>query len=170
MCGIIGMVSTRDVGPSLIEGLKNLEYRGYDSAGFTVWRDGRFITHKDVGRVANIEPFIPETNGAHIGMAPHRWATHGAPSATMRIPISATTAASPSSTTASSKIMPSCVNTLSTRRHFQSETDTEVIVQLIAHEAASRPAATAAAGGARRHAAWTAPSACWSWTSTTPTA
>ncbi|MCL5269590.1 MAG: glutamine--fructose-6-phosphate transaminase (isomerizing) [bacterium] len=135
MCGIIGMISTREVGPSLLEGLKNLEYRGYDSAGFTVLLDGRFITHKDVGRVANLEPYIAETAGAHIGMAHTRWATHGAPSAVNAHPHF-------SNDGRFAVVHNGIIENYAVLREylenhgvaFKSETDTEVIVQLIAHE------------------------------------
>ena len=67
MCGIIGLISRRDVGPLLIEGLKNLEYRGYDSAGFAILKEHDFVTHKTVGRVAKLDPYVPEAEGGHIG-------------------------------------------------------------------------------------------------------
>ena len=79
MCGIIGMIARRDVGPHLIEGLKQLEYRGYDSAGFAVLTSSGFVARKAVGRVAGLDPYVDDASGGHIGMAHTRWATHGQP-------------------------------------------------------------------------------------------
>lgn len=79
MCGIVGVISYRDVAPLMFEGLKRLEYRGYDSAGIAVIHDGKIICKKVVGRVAQLESFV--NNGAEglIGIAHTRWATHGEP-------------------------------------------------------------------------------------------
>ncbi|MFA7242530.1 MAG: glutamine--fructose-6-phosphate transaminase (isomerizing) [Sulfuricellaceae bacterium] len=80
MCGIIGAVAQRNVVPILIEGLKRLEYRGYDSAGLAVAGD-ELVCLRRIGRVAELEEAVREhkTHG-HLGIAHTRWATHGAPS------------------------------------------------------------------------------------------
>src|SRR5436190_4285033 len=80
MCGIVGAVATRNVVPILIEGLKRLEYRGYDSAGVAVI-NGRMQRLRSCGRVAQLEKLAVE-NGLHgnIGIGHTRWATHGVPS------------------------------------------------------------------------------------------
>ncbi len=82
MCGIVGGVAQRDVYPILIEGLKRLEYRGYDSAGLAVVTHDNAITrHRRLGKVAELEAAItaqPLPGGA--GIAHTRWATHGIPS------------------------------------------------------------------------------------------
>ena len=80
MCGIIGAVAQRNVVPILIEGLKRLEYRGYDSAGLAVAGVGLECLRR-IGRVAELEAAVHEhkTHG-HLGIAHTRWATHGAPS------------------------------------------------------------------------------------------
>lgn len=79
MCGIIGGVAQRNVVPILLEGLRRLEYRGYDSAGLAVIHHGLERVRKS-GRVAELEAAVKEqkTSG-HLGIAHTRWATHGAP-------------------------------------------------------------------------------------------
>jgi glutamine---fructose-6-phosphate transaminase (isomerizing) len=80
MCGIVAYIGGRDVCPLLIEGLKRLDYRGYDSAGLVVIRDGKMMTRRAVGRIAALEQKLDKSlDGARIGMAHTRWATHGAP-------------------------------------------------------------------------------------------
>ena len=80
MCGIVGAVSTRNIVPILIEGLKRLEYRGYDSCGVAVHQDGELRRARSTSRVAELEANV-KTEGvaAHTGIAHTRWATHGAP-------------------------------------------------------------------------------------------
>jgi len=81
MCGIIGAVAQRNVVPILLEGLRRLEYRGYDSAGLAVVVDGGLTRVRKPGRVAELEAEIKirETHGS-LGIAHTRWATHGNPS------------------------------------------------------------------------------------------
>src|SRR5512136_2140331 len=80
MCGIVAYLGHRDATPILLEGLKRLEYRGYDSAGIAVIRDGKLHIRRTVGRIAALEEKVGgELDGANIGMAHTRWATHGAP-------------------------------------------------------------------------------------------
>src|SRR6266542_164975 len=78
MCGIVGYVGKQKAAPLIIEGLKRLEYRGYDSAGVAVLQDGAFVVAQEVGRVANLEK---EAAQLHLhgtyGMGHTRWATHG---------------------------------------------------------------------------------------------
>ena len=81
MCGIVGYIGGREVKPLLVEGLRRLEYRGYDSAGITVASNGSLITRKAVGKIAELEQMLSE-NGlpeSHCGIAHTRWATHGPP-------------------------------------------------------------------------------------------
>ena len=80
MCGIVGAIAARDVVPILIEGLKRLEYRGYDSAGIAVI-NGTLRRVRSTGRVAELER-LAQKDGiqGHVGIAHTRWATHGAPS------------------------------------------------------------------------------------------
>ena len=60
MCGIVGAVSTRDITPILVEGLKRLEYRGYDSCGVAVYRDGGLHRARSVERVAELDRVIEQ--------------------------------------------------------------------------------------------------------------
>ena len=85
MCGIVGYIGTRNCVPVILEGLRRLEYRGYDSAGIAVVRDNEFFIEKKVGKVANLAAALGRNNGslfATLGMGHTRWATHGEPSDT----------------------------------------------------------------------------------------
>jgi glucosamine--fructose-6-phosphate aminotransferase (isomerizing) len=81
MCGIVGYTGPRNAGPILIEGLKRLEYRGYDSAGIALVDDqGDLFVEKRAGKLANLQTAIADrTPHAAIGLAHTRWATHGRP-------------------------------------------------------------------------------------------
>jgi glucosamine--fructose-6-phosphate aminotransferase (isomerizing) len=81
MCGIVGYVGPNDATPVILDGLKRLEYRGYDSAGIAVIRDGQISMRRDVGKLANLEGRLREQPLAgSIGIGHTRWATHGQPS------------------------------------------------------------------------------------------
>jgi len=80
MCGIVGYVGRKDAAPILMEGLKRLEYRGYDSAGIALARANRLKLYKAQGKVQALEAILPEQPKGHIGIAHTRWATHGEPS------------------------------------------------------------------------------------------
>ena len=79
MCGIIAYIGSREASPILIEGLKRLEYRGYDSAGVAVVSDSELHLTRSVGRVRGLEDQIIKEGVANgsIGIAHTRWATHG---------------------------------------------------------------------------------------------
>ncbi len=80
MCGIIGYVGKKDVVPLLVEGLKRLEYRGYDSAGVAVHTDGAIRVEKVIGKITALEARLAETDiQGRSGIGHTRWATHGAP-------------------------------------------------------------------------------------------
>ncbi len=83
MCGIVGYIGQSDAFPILIEGLKKLEYRGYDSAGVALVNDDdKLNVYKTKGKVSNLEAVAADKDcTGHIGIAHTRWATHGEPSA-----------------------------------------------------------------------------------------
>ncbi|OKY75655.1 MAG: glutamine--fructose-6-phosphate aminotransferase [Desulfobulbaceae bacterium DB1] len=81
MCGIVGYVGQRRVVPILLEGLKRLEYRGYDSAGVVYLEDGVLQKHRCEGKLANLEEKMEKVStDSRIGLGHTRWATHGPPS------------------------------------------------------------------------------------------
>lgn len=81
MCGIIGYVGGGDALPVLVEGIRLLSYRGYDSAGVAVARDGQLVVAKDKGRIEDLAPTWDRTKLlGHAGIGHTRWATHGKPS------------------------------------------------------------------------------------------
>ncbi len=83
MCGIVGYVGPKQAAPFLIEGLRKLEYRGYDSAGIAVFNGKELIVEKCVGRLGSLEKKIEnQLPQGHIGIGHTRWATHGRPSDT----------------------------------------------------------------------------------------
>ncbi|HNX46907.1 MAG TPA: glutamine--fructose-6-phosphate transaminase (isomerizing) [Anaerolineaceae bacterium] len=81
MCGIVAYIGERDATPIIIEGLKKLEYRGYDSAGIAVLSDGLIGVRRDAGKIRRLEALVAEQPiSGNIGIGHTRWATHGAPS------------------------------------------------------------------------------------------
>jgi glucosamine--fructose-6-phosphate aminotransferase (isomerizing) len=80
MCGIVGVVAERNSVPILMEGLRRLEYRGYDSAGIAVLEDGHVARLRTVGKVRVLQEALDAAPiGGHVGIAHTRWATHGVP-------------------------------------------------------------------------------------------
>jgi glutamine---fructose-6-phosphate transaminase (isomerizing) len=80
MCGIVGYVGGQQAAPLLLEGLTQLEYRGYDSAGIAVLGPSGTRVHKSAGRVRDLQAAVPKRFSGRIGVGHTRWATHGAPS------------------------------------------------------------------------------------------
>jgi glucosamine--fructose-6-phosphate aminotransferase (isomerizing) len=80
MCGIVGYIGKRPVLPLLVEGLRRLEYRGYDSAGLAIVAEGALQVHKRQGKVRDLEQRLPAAVPGQVGIAHTRWATHGEPS------------------------------------------------------------------------------------------
>ena len=135
MCGIVAGIAQRNVVPILIEGLKRLEYRGYDSAGLAVIDQGEIFRKRELGKVKGLEALI-EADPIHgnIGIAHTRWATHGKPSTANAHPhVSRDQVA-----VVHNGIIENhdCLRTELQQNGyvFTSETDTEVIVHRIADE------------------------------------
>ncbi|MCL4511194.1 MAG: glutamine--fructose-6-phosphate transaminase (isomerizing) [Bacteroidetes bacterium] len=79
MCGIVGYIGDKDARPILVEGLKRLEYRGYDSAGVALLVDSHIKVSKTPGKVSKLEEMLHDSVFARIGIGHTRWATHGEP-------------------------------------------------------------------------------------------
>jgi glucosamine--fructose-6-phosphate aminotransferase (isomerizing) len=134
MCGIVGAVAQKDVTPVLLEGLKRLEYRGYDSCGVAVHMNGKLQRARSTSRVAELQKQVSETGLAGFtGIAHTRWATHGAP---------ATHNAHPHFSRERIALVHNGIieNYEELRRElqaagyvFESQTDTEVIAHLVDH-------------------------------------
>ena len=139
MCGIVGAVASRDITPILVEGLKRLEYRGYDSCGVAVYDNGGLRRARSTDRVAELAADIARNHIAGFtGIAHTRWATHGAPVTRNAHPhFSALGAEEPSVALVHNGIIE---NHEALRAElqaagftFESQTDTEVIAHLIRH-------------------------------------
>ena len=134
MCGIVGYIGYRDAYPILIQGLKQLEYRGYDSAGVALVNNaGQLNVYKEKGKVANLEQLAEHHDPSGcVGIAHTRWATHGEPSA-----VNAHPHVSQSGRLAlvHNGIIENYASLreflLSKGYSFKSQTDTEVLVQLV---------------------------------------
>ncbi len=81
MCGIIGYIGERQCGDIILEGLRRLEYRGYDSAGLAIWDGDKLVVQRSEGKLSNLQKrFILEPIQGTLGIGHTRWATHGRPS------------------------------------------------------------------------------------------
>lgn len=134
MCGIVGYIGNREAYPILIKGLKRLEYRGYDSAGAAlVNQNGELSVYKTKGKVSDLETFCQDKDiSGSVGMAHTRWATHGEPSSLNAHPHYSE---SKNLAIIHNGIIENYADLkkklISDGVHFRSDTDTEVIVQLI---------------------------------------
>ncbi|NMM38356.1 MAG: glutamine--fructose-6-phosphate transaminase (isomerizing) [Glaciimonas sp.] len=138
MCGIVGAVAQRNITPILIEGLKRLEYRGYDSCGVALYVDGRLQRSRSTARVAELETQVAATGLAGFtGIAHTRWATHGAPSSDNAHPHFSPSDADARIALVHNGIIENHDELRDELRAlgyvFQSQTDTEVIAHLIDH-------------------------------------
>jgi glucosamine--fructose-6-phosphate aminotransferase (isomerizing) len=131
MCGIIGYIGRAPAVPILIEGLKKLEYRGYDSSGIAVLEHGKLAVRRAVGKLQNLESLLRgETLSGTVGVGHVRWATHGRPSEENAHPHRAGSVVVVHNGIIENYI--ALKMELSAQgRIFQSETDTEVIAHLI---------------------------------------
>lgn len=133
MCGIVGYLGHQDAVPILIDCLKRLEYRGYDSAGIGVLRSGKLHVRRCVGKIANLERVL-QTDPIHgnVGVAHTRWATHGKPSDGNAHPHLDCSGALAVVHNGIIENFSALKKTLKANGHrFASETDTEVIAHLI---------------------------------------
>lgn len=134
MCGIVGYIGNREAYPILIKGLKRLEYRGYDSAGAAlVNQNGELSVYKTKGKVSDLETFCQDKDiSGSVGIAHTRWATHGEPSSLNAHPHYSE---SKNLAIIHNGIIENYADLkkklISDGVHFRSDTDTEVIVQLI---------------------------------------
>lgn len=133
MCGIVGYIGTRDATPVILTGLKRLEYRGYDSAGLAVLQNGKIEVRRDAGKLERLVSLVEQSPVAgHVGIGHTRWATHGEPTTRNAHPHLGETG---EVVLVHNGIVE---NFLELRQElsaegvaFSSETDTEVIVQLL---------------------------------------
>ena len=139
MCGIVGYLGKRQATEVLIDGLSKLEYRGYDSAGISTIENSKIIITKDKGRVKNLSELLKDSNSTStIGIAHTRWATHGKPSKTNSHPHT-------DNTNKFSVVHNGIIENYTDIKKFLmdngykfiSETDTEVIPNLISYYYAS---------------------------------
>ncbi|MFT5728809.1 MAG: glucosamine--fructose-6-phosphate aminotransferase (isomerizing) [Desulforhopalus sp.] len=134
MCGIVGYCGPKRVVPVILEGLRRLEYRGYDSAGIVYLENGQLVKHRSKGKLANLEAIIDEAiiAPAHIGLGHTRWATHGAPTTENAHPHSDCTGDLVVVHNGIIENYHSLRSELIAKGHkFTSETDTEVLAHLI---------------------------------------
>lgn len=145
MCGIVGAVSQRNIVPILIEGLKRLEYRGYDSCGVAVHQSGELKRARSTSRVAELDAAVAEDAIASgTGIAHTRWATHGAPAVHNAHPHFSHGPGADANTATAGRIAlvhNGIIENHEELRHelkakgyaFTSQTDTEVIAHLVDH-------------------------------------
>ncbi|EEL52888.1 glutamine--fructose-6-phosphate transaminase (isomerizing) [Bacillus cereus] len=131
MCGIVGFIGEQDAKEILLKGLEKLEYRGYDSAGIAVQAEDGVVVYKEKGRIAKLREIVDENVAASVGIGHTRWATHGVPSKVNAHPHQST---SKRFTLVHNGVIENYE--LVKKEYLQdvtfvSETDTEVIVQLM---------------------------------------
>jgi glucosamine--fructose-6-phosphate aminotransferase (isomerizing) len=134
MCGIIGIIGKEDVADRLLDGLRRLEYRGYDSAGIATVSDGAIERRRAEGKLSNLaRELAAEPLPGTVGIAHTRWATHGAPT---------TSNAHPHATNEIALVHNGIIENfkslreelIARGRHFASETDTEVVAHLVSEQ------------------------------------
>jgi glucosamine--fructose-6-phosphate aminotransferase (isomerizing) len=158
MCGIVGYVGTQSALSVVLDGLRRLEYRGYDSAGVAIVDGGRLLTEKRAGKLANLEKALSEGGGAGLdgsgtGIGHTRWATHGAPNDRNAHPHL-------SQDGKVAVIHNGIIENFARLRadleadgvDFTSDTDTETVAHLLARELSTLPAGPTALAEAMRRA------------------
>ena len=139
MCGIVGYIGPRDATPIILNGLKRLEYRGYDSAGLAVFHNGKIEVRREAGKLSQLNELVNESpiSGAP-GIGHTRWATHGAPSARNAHPhLGATGRVVVVHNGIVENFLELRDELTSEGVEFNSDTDTEVIVHLVEHHLAT---------------------------------
>jgi len=131
MCGIVGYIGNNDSKDILLKGLEKLEYRGYDSAGIAVKNENGIHVFKEKGRIADLREIVDGDVMANIGIGHTRWATHGVPSKVNSHPHQSTSSRFTLVHNGVIENYDLLKREYLTDVHFISETDTEVIVQLI---------------------------------------
>ena len=136
MCGIIGYIGPKEVVPVLIEGLRRLEYRGYDSAGVAVVRDGHIELRRSAGKLARLEAVIDaDPLDGEYGLGHTRWATHGRPTEENAHPHRDCTGRIVVVHNGIIENYLELKQTLQREGHrFVTETDTEIVAHLVEHE------------------------------------
>ncbi len=133
MCGIVGIIGKEEATSGLLEGLRRLEYRGYDSSGIATLDNGQITRRRNEGKIKNLESLISEQPlSGTVGIGHTRWATHGVPN---------TTNAHPHATEKVAIVHNGIIENYKEIKEelegyqvrFESETDTEVVVQLVTH-------------------------------------
>ncbi|MDV3457496.1 glutamine--fructose-6-phosphate transaminase (isomerizing) [Sphingomonas sp. HF-S4] len=134
MCGIVGIIGTQDVSERLFEGLKRLEYRGYDSAGIATLHDGEIDRRRAEGKLVNLGARLAESPlPGTIGIAHTRWATHGAPTEDNAHPhIVGDVSIVHNGIIENFKPLRDAL--IAEGREFKSQTDTEVVAHLVSRE------------------------------------
>ncbi|MEC9067101.1 MAG: glutamine--fructose-6-phosphate transaminase (isomerizing) [Pseudomonadota bacterium] len=134
MCGIIGIVGKEEVADRLVDGLKRMEYRGYDSAGVCTVRDGSLVRRRAEGKLANLVAELErDPASGTIGIAHTRWATHGAPTASNAHP-HATGQVALVHNGIIENFRPLRDELIARGRTLESETDSEVVAHLVSEE------------------------------------
>jgi glucosamine--fructose-6-phosphate aminotransferase (isomerizing) len=131
MCGIIGIIGRHPVAERLVDGLRRMEYRGYDSAGICTLHDGQLVRRRAEGKLANLEKELARNPASgEVGIAHTRWATHGAPTANNAHP-HATGEIALVHNGIIENYKPLREALIARGRKFESETDTEIVAHLV---------------------------------------
>jgi len=131
MCGIVGALAQRNVSSILMEGLRRLEYRGYDSAGIALINDQKLSRFRALGKVQELADRVPQAQPGKVGIAHTRWATHGVPSENNAHPHFSKNRVAVVHNGIIENYKEISEKLLSAGYEFESETDTEVIAHLI---------------------------------------